>query len=195
MTKKKVEVGKVSVDEAYEYFSDALLAMNLDIEKEFPNFKRNFVFIKGKLGFSKLNRNQMPVVKAEDLDRFKLWMKLTHGVKTTKTKVKPLNLTPIQKQLYLNNPIENIRKHGVKNTLYFLRNKSHALMSRDQYIMDGNHRFLMASLDDPNKPIQTYKVDMNMEELITQMNHFTDNIVKKARNESEECYDSSTESI
>lgn len=179
-----LEVSNTSSEDAKQYFGDALSDLGYDIEKEFPNFERNYTLIKGKISFGILKRKDMPVVQSVNLDRFKKWMVLTHKVKTVKTKVKPVNLYPLQKQLYIDKPLQNIKKHGLKSTLDFIRKTSHSLISLDSRIMDGNHRWLLAALHDPNIQIHAYLVRMAHDELIKEMNHFTDKVIKKARNES-----------
>lgn len=186
ITEKKttnIEVKTTAPDDAQTIFQAAMENMGINFEKEFPNFKQNYVMVRDKISYARYLRKQMPVVKSEDLDKFKKWLRKEHGVKTVKAKIKPTQMFPIQKQLYIDNPIKNIKAHGLKQTLTFIRQKSHAITSMDNYIMDGNHRFLLGALHDPNKPLQTYLVQMKAEELYAAMNYFTDNVVKRARNE------------
>lgn len=179
-----LEVAKTSPDDAYEFFGGALARLGYSIDDDFPDFKKNYLLVRGKVAFGRLKRKEMPVVKSGDLDRFKKWMMITHGVRTTNVKIKPVNMLPLQKQIYLDHPIASIKKHSLRTSLKFIRQDSHSLVSHDSYIMDGNHRFLLAALHNPNTQTNAYRVAMTHDDLILAMNDFTDNVIKRPRNES-----------
>ena len=179
-----LEVATTSAEDAYKFFAGQLEMLKLDIDKTFPNFMRNYTLVKGKVSFGRFKRKEMPVVQSVNLDRFKRWMASEHSVKVVKTKVKPVNLYPLQKQLYIDKPIDNIRTHGLKNSIDFIKNKSHSLVSHDNRIMDGNHRWLLAALYDPDMQVSGYVIGMDHDELVKAMIYFTDKILKRSRNES-----------
>jgi hypothetical protein len=157
----------------------------VDVHKYFPDFDKNFAIVKNKVRQAKYIRKQMPVVKGVDLERFFKWMKDVHDTKIKKTKIKAVNLIPIQKQIYLDHPIFDAKKFGIADSIKFvLSSKSHLITSQDNYIMDGNHRWLMVALHNMDAMINCNQVSMNGVELKEAMDDFTDNVTKRKRNES-----------
>ena len=76
------------------------------------------------------------------------------------------SLKPIQKQIYLSKAIEAIIGFGVKGSTYFLQKKSILVVSSDNRIIDGHHRFLSALLIDPNMKLQAVSVDLPIKKFL-----------------------------
>jgi hypothetical protein len=180
-----MDVAHTSLETARLYFAAALDGMGYSIDKDFPDFDKGYTLAKTKISAGKYNRNQMPVVKSDDLEKFIEFM-AESGIKVKREKEKSINLIPIQKQLYLDNPIRNIKLHGLQEVINFLKNKSHAIISRDNYVLDGNHRLLMAWLYDRDMMLSVNRVDLNVDDLFNEMNTFTDKITRRKRNEAVE---------
>lgn len=75
-------------------------------------------------------------------------------------------LLPIQKQIYYDKSMGAIIEHGIKNTINFLTKKSFFIISYDNYIIDGHHRFLSAMLIDPNMTINALKIQLPINKLL-----------------------------
>lgn len=85
-------------------------------------------------------------------------------VRITSKKVK--NLKPIQKQIYFDKVIDSIMKFGVEASLDFIQHKSFFIVSEDDYIIDGHHRFLSAMLIDPNIAVNCLMIDLPLNKLL-----------------------------
>lgn len=85
-------------------------------------------------------------------------------------------LTPLQEQIYFDKAISKLIKNGVESTIEFLQENSIIIVSKDGYIMDGHHRWLVAMLINPDLQIQTMVVDVEKDKLIKLLNTFSDAI-------------------
>lgn len=86
-------------------------------------------------------------------------------VKISDTTTKVGSLKPIQKQIYFDKSIAKVAKFGVSDSLSFMKTTSF-IVSKDNYIIDGHHRFLTAMLIDPNMKVHTLKVDLPISKLL-----------------------------
>jgi len=177
-----LNIRDLSVDDARDYFASALNAMRYDIEKDFPDFDKNFNLAKKKVREANTPRKKMPVIKSADVMKFIKFIR-SEGIKIKKEKVRAVNLIPMQNQMYLDNPIDAIRRYTLKGTLKFITSDSHSIVSFDNWIMDGNHRWLLAILYNPSMNVQVYSVALEHEELKNMMDDFTDGVTKRKRNE------------
>lgn len=86
-------------------------------------------------------------------------------VKVTKTKETVSDLKPIQQQIYFDKSIGMTGKSGVAKSKAFL-SKNSFVISSDNRIIDGHHRFLTALLIDPKMKVPVFKINLPMNELL-----------------------------
>jgi hypothetical protein len=87
-------------------------------------------------------------------------------VDVEQTRVYAGDLIPIQKQIYFDKSMGNIIKAGVKSSIDFIQHKSFFIISSNDYIIDGHHRFLSAMLLDPDIQVQCLMIDLPIKKLL-----------------------------
>ena len=87
------------------------------------------------------------------------------------------NLKPIQAQIYFDKSIKKISKDGVASSKNFMTSKfNNFIVSRDNRIIDGHHRFLTTVLIDPKIKVNCLKIDLPIRELLPLTLAYTDAI-------------------
>jgi len=87
-------------------------------------------------------------------------------IPVTITKVSIKALKPIQKQIYYDKSMGATIQFGVKGSKNFIQNKSFFVISGDNFIIDGHHRFLSALLIDPNMKVNALSIDLPIKKLL-----------------------------
>lgn len=86
-------------------------------------------------------------------------------------------LKPIQKQIYFDKSIKNVAQFGAKGTIDFSKSKNnYYVISSDNRIIDGHHRFLSAVLVDPGIKVTALEIDMPIRKLLPMTLAYTDAI-------------------
>jgi len=98
-------------------------------------------------------------------------------------KVTVKDLKPIQKQIYFDKSIDGSAEFGAKGTRDFLTKNSTFIVSADNYIIDGHHRFLSGLLIDPNMKVNCLVIDLPISTFLPMALSYSDAIGNK-RNES-----------
>jgi hypothetical protein len=98
------------------------------------------------------------------------------------TKKKVGDLKPIQKQIYYDKSMGSTAKNGAETTRDFIKNRSFFIVSSDNYIIDGHHRFLSAMLLDPTMKVNALEIDLPIKKLLPLSLSYGDAIGNK-RNE------------
>lgn len=75
-------------------------------------------------------------------------------------------LKPIQKQIYYDKAISTTFDFGFKASMDFIANKTFFIKSKDNYIIDGHHRYLAALLVDPNLKVNTLSINLPIKDLL-----------------------------
>lgn len=75
-------------------------------------------------------------------------------------------LKPIQKQIYLSESLDIIRTRGLKKSINYLTNDTTFIVSSDNRIIDGHHRWLAAMLIDPTLKVKVIKIDLPISKLL-----------------------------
>lgn len=86
-------------------------------------------------------------------------------IKVTEFSESAKNLKPIQKQIYLDKCLSSTAQFGVEGTKAFLK-KSLMIKSKDNYIIDGHHRWMSALLIDPDLKMVGISIDLPIKELL-----------------------------
>lgn len=85
-------------------------------------------------------------------------------VKVKFVKVSAKDLIPIQEQIYFDKGIDTIIREK-ENTKSFLDSKT-TIISSDNYVIDGHHRFLTALLLDPKYKVNCMMIDLPLSKLL-----------------------------
>lgn len=99
-------------------------------------------------------------------------------VKVTQVKVAAKDLRPIQKQIYFDKSITATAEYGVASARAFLQ-KSLMIMSSDNHIIDGHHRWSSALLIDPKMVLTGMKIDLPIAKLLPLATAYGDAIGNK----------------
>ena len=213
----KLELIKTSFIKAKQYVEKK--HPDFDIEKEIPNFQKNYEYAQklAKGGFAQ--RKDMPVIDNRDIkllqkrlksgaidiarpfadnevpdDPFPQGLDKTTGkkwvegglrdgdnkddiVKVALKSVAVGNLKPIQSQIYFDKSIRNVAQFGAKGTRDFSASKNNFyVVSSDNRIIDGHHRFLSAVLVDPKMKVTALEIDLPISKLLPLTLSYTDAI-------------------
>jgi cytidyltransferase-like protein len=127
--------------------------------------EEDYFIIKG--GTVDLNIDTMPQIKIEERPHFIEWL-LSQEISVKKGRIRSGKLRPSQKQIDRED-LENIKNNF---TLKQLQNDMPLVISRDNHILDGHHRWYSLRNVDPEKTIKAYKVDLDIEDLIEITRHY-----------------------
>ena len=129
------------------------------------NFKINFAVAKNLIEYGVMKRKEMPVITSRDVEKFKLHMEQSNiSFKNNTSSLKKLK--PIQGQLYFDKSMRDIIKNGSTGTEKFLTSKTFFIVSNDNHIVDGHHRYLQGLLVNPDMKVQVLKIDLPVKELV-----------------------------
>ena len=215
----KLELIRTSFAKAKQYVEK--MHKDFDIEKEIPNFQKNYEYAQklAKGGFAQ--RKDMPVIDNRDIkllqkrlkkgaidiarpfadnevpdDPFPQGLDKSTGKEWVKgglakndgdakddvvdVKIKSVavgNLKPIQSQIYFDKSIRNVASFGAQGTKDFSSSKNNFyVISSDNRIIDGHHRFLSAVLVDPKIKVTALEIDLPIKDLLPLTLSYTDAI-------------------
>ena len=116
---------------------------------------------KKHLGFS---RNAMPQIEDEEQENFFKYLK-SKGIRLKKTKMKIKDITPAQKEMRA-----DVAKGLLTSGSPKLRKP--LIVSSDNYLMDGHHRWLALRFEDENNSVTVIKVNERGIKLLDIMRNF-----------------------
>ncbi len=177
LTQKK-DVDKTPLADAIEYAQTIFK----DVYSVIPKFDSNYTVLIKEVMYGRYKRNQMPVIASDDYDAFQEYLS-SKGIKSKIIRKVIDDLKPSQRQIYLAQILGNIKKNGLSNSLNWITKKSLFIVSKDNYIIDGHHRFATGILIDPKMRVRALVVDLPQTELLKVALHFSDKIAKNTRNE------------
>ena len=175
---EKMDVDKTPLKDAIE-FAQKTLTNLYDL---IPKFDKNYKILQKEVILGKYKRNQMPVIRSDDYDKFQEYL-TSKGIKSKIVKITVEKLKPSQRQIYLAQIVANIHKNGLTNTLKWITSQSLFIVSKDNFIIDGHHRFASAILINPKTKVRGLIVDLPQAELLKIALHFSDKVAKNTRNE------------
>ncbi len=100
-------------------------------------------------------------------------------VKVLNEKVVVGKLKPIQKQIYFDKAMKDTASFGAVGSRNFLENETFFIVSVDNFIVDGHHRYLAAIVIDPKMKVNVVKVDLPIKQLLPLSLAFGDAIGNK----------------
>lgn len=125
-------------------------------------------------------RRNMPQIKTKHLDKFKDWIK-SQGFSTKKEYIFIKDLKPTQKDFNIKKVVELLNNKDSDKL------KKVILVSKDNFILDGHHKWLAHFNMDENKKLEVLKIDLDVKDLLEKAKEFPkvrykdieDNIYKK----------------
>lgn len=79
-------------------------------------------------------------------------------------KIKANKLIPVQNELHIQKIIKNIIKYGIPSKNNFIQERT-LIVTKNNKIIDGNHRWLTTMIFKPNLEIEVLKIDLDFEDL------------------------------
>lgn len=93
--------------------------------------------------------------------------------------VEAKKLKPIQKQIYFDKSMGATVDFGVQSSINFITKESFFIISADNYIIDGHHRFLSGLLIDPSIKVNCLSIDLDIKKLLPLAKAYGDAIGNK----------------
>lgn len=140
-----------------------------------PNFSDHYERSRGLAVAGRYHRNQMPVIDEADLQALKeLFSTPEARLEWCEVcTVTPDDVTPSQCQIYCDKSINGTAASGVSGTLDFLKS-NHLVVSRDNWIVDGHHRWLTANLIDPHVQLPAFRIKADLADALPLLLAFSD---------------------
>lgn len=86
-------------------------------------------------------------------------------IKVSQVKVPVKKLKPIQRQIYFDKSVTPLAEFGVPSSRSFFQSTM-TIMSEDEYIIDGHHRWLASLIIDPTLPMSGIKIALPISKLL-----------------------------
>lgn len=171
----KLNLHTTSYEVAHDY---AIKHFGENFDEVLPAFKRTYKIAQQDAKGARMKRKDMPRIRTVDADDFYLRLK-EDGIKVTRGTMPVIKLDPIQAELWVDKVIKGYKKFTPARSEKFLRNEAVFIVSSDNKIVDGHHRYLLAMFIDPKMPIHYLKVHMPMKDLIPYSRKYGDSIGNK----------------
>lgn len=160
-------------------------------EKDIKHFQYTLVngYIDWKAPFSDPKNKKDPFPTGLKTTDAQEWLKAGHAredgdwpddkIKAKLGKETVGKLKPIQKQIYADKSIGATAEFGVDTTKSFLENQSTFIISKDNYIIDGHHRYLSGLLIDPKMKVNVLRVEAPIKDLLPLSLSYSDAVGNK----------------
>lgn len=147
-------------------------------EKDVKDFQYRLAngYIDWKAPFSDPKFKKDPFPQGLKMSDAQEWLRAGHGdadgewpddkIKAKLGKETVGKLKPIQKQIYADKSIEATIQFGIDVTKNFLQNQSTFIISSDNFIIDGHHRYLSGLLIDPTMKVNVLRVEAPISKLL-----------------------------
>lgn len=220
----KVELVNTTPEKAREYAEKQFEKYNTTLDKELPDFDKNYKAAQSKAKLGHTKRKDMPVIENKDIkdlqnrlskgyiditephskevsgtnpfpegltgEDAKQWLK--NGLKkydkaksdkddivsVTKSSVPVNKLKPIQQQIYFDKSIDVMARLGVSSSKNFMKTQIF-IISKDNFIIDGHHRFQSMMLIDPSMKANTLTIDLPISKLLPMTKSYGDAVGNK----------------
>jgi len=182
---EKLELNMTSYDELMNIIKNDDKLYTEFKKLKIKDFKKSFQYLKNAIKYATTKRAEMPVIESKDYGEFRDWMLKEHNIKSSIKHVEVKKLKPTQKQIYLVKFTDNLRKRGAEAFKAFLNNtKLNLITSKDNYIIDGHHRWQSSILYKPTMKTSVIEFDTDSKMLLHLALYFSDHIAGNIRNES-----------
>ena len=112
-----------------------------------------------------LARAELPQIKSTDMSNFREWLETEKGVESFESKMEVGELSPIQKEINLEKTDSMKTKHEA-GTIDLISGKP-VMVSNDEYIIDGHHRWYALRELDEEIEMETINIDLSVQELLS----------------------------
>ena len=112
-----------------------------------------------------LSRAELPQIKSTDMSNFRKWLETEKGVESFESKMEVGELSPIQKEINLEKTDSMKTKHEA-GTIDLISGKP-VMVSNDEYIIDGHHRWYALRELDEEIEMETINIDLSVQELLS----------------------------
>ncbi len=180
----RLELHSTSTAKAIAYAEKVFKKAGMDLHEEIPLFEQNLSVAKQQITVGKLKRKDMPVICSSDLAGLEKALK-ERRVRTSKGKMNITSMKPTQYQIYIDKSLGGIIKNGSSKTRKFLTSGTFFILSSDDYIMEGHHRFLTGILFDPTMQSKYFKVDMGKDQLLKFLKSHSESLGNTCNEEKE----------
>lgn len=171
----KLELHSTSPEKAVAWSEKFFASHGHVLHDDIPNFEQNYSVAKMKATAGRLKRSEMPVISSRDLKGLEAELK-SRGIRVTKGRMPVVNMKPLQYQIYIDKAMKWTAINGPKVTRKFLEKETFFIISNDDYIMEGHHRFLQAILFDSTLVARFMKIDLPHDQLLRFLLSYTDKI-------------------
>jgi ParB-like chromosome segregation protein Spo0J len=172
--KANYKLAKKIVDKGHTLRKDMPVINDEDVRRFQARLAKGFLDVEKPLGDATDVKNPFPTglkgasaktfieagLKRHDKDSEDDKVKLKQG------KVPLTKLKPIQKQIYIDKSIPLIAEYGASVSATFIKSQTFFIVSADNYIIDGHHRFLQAMLIDPKMSVNALIIDLPISKLL-----------------------------
>ena len=156
-------------DNDVKQLQDRLKSGSIDVSKPFSKDAKKNPFPSGLSGEQAQKWLEDGLKKNDgDADDDKVSVKLK--------RIAAKKLKPIQQQIYFDKSIQGCAQFGRKGTTDFLMNNSTFIVSSDNRIIDGHHRYLSALLIDPDMKVECLVIDLPISVLLPMTLSYSDAI-------------------
>ena len=108
-------------------------------------------------------REEMPQIKSTDMQNFVQWLKTDKQVDSKSTEMMVDDLNPTQKKINTN----KVKGMLAKKSIEELANSKPILVTADNFLVDGHHRWFALYINDPKNTISSIRVDLPLEEFLS----------------------------
>ena len=180
---KNYNFAQKQAKEGFTKRKDMPVIDNKDIKLLQGRLKKGMIDIAAPFADNEVPNDPFP--QGLDTNLGKKWLEggLRDGVKDDDivnvriTKLPVGKLLPIQRQIYFDKSIRNVAQFGAEGTKGFSASKSNFyVISKDNRIIDGHHRYLSAVLVDPKITVTCLEIDLPINELLPMTLAYTDAI-------------------
>jgi len=113
-------------------------------------------------------REEMPQIKSSDMTEFVQWLKTNKGVDSKTVAMTVDDLKPSQSKIN----VDKVKGMLAKKSIDELSNSKPVLVTEDDYLVDGHHRWFALLVDDSKNTIKSVRVKANFEDFISMANEF-----------------------
>jgi hypothetical protein len=116
-----------------------------------------------------LSRMELPQIKSTDVPEFVEWLD-SKDIDSVRTSMEVGELTPVQKEINLDKTGSMAAKHG-SGEIDLSKGKP-VMVSGDEYLVDGHHRWYALRELDPNNKLDVIMIDAPILDLLSLMKEF-----------------------
>lgn len=153
-----LDVSRVDPDEAASYVEDETGFVPNKFEANYAELRKTIA--DNSHGF---DRKEMPVIPLAHVEKFTGWIrkKRDPSAAVTPRKIPAGLLLPTQSQIWLEKIVKTLKKGGASTA-----SRNPIVVSADNYILDGHHRWASVMAEKPFMPMAVLQFNLPIKKLI-----------------------------